>query len=343
MTTRLTSLDDVFLDKADATADGRRRLRPGLPRLRGRARRPRGRPRARCSARSVRRALGHPPAVAPEGGARSCCSASPPCRPSCSSASATSPATPSASDFEWITYREYVGVSNTLLVFVALTAPDIMCPDRRQRVLPLLFARPLTGVDYVLAKVGAMFAILFAFSFLPQVVLFVGPDARERRRRPRATRATTPRCSGRCPSRWRAVALLRGRSAWRSRRSRPAGSSPARRSSGCFLVTSHRERASSSRRARGASRAASAAVGPPSTIVTEDGERDRRPERRRGRVRRRLDASTASPSAGGAAQPAHAPAGGPRPRVPRRGRGRRTRCRASTTAACTRCSCTAAC
>jgi ABC-2 type transport system permease protein len=79
-----------------------------------------------------------------------------------------------ASDFEWITYREYVGVSNTLLVFVALTAPDIMCPDRRQRVLPVLFARPITGVDYVLAKVGAMFAILFAFSFLPQVVLYIG-------------------------------------------------------------------------------------------------------------------------------------------------------------------------
>jgi len=79
-----------------------------------------------------------------------------------------------ASDIEFITYREYVGVSNALLVFVALTAPDIMCPDRRQRVLPLLFARPLTGVDYVMAKVGAMFAILFAFSFLPQVVLFVG-------------------------------------------------------------------------------------------------------------------------------------------------------------------------
>ncbi len=79
-----------------------------------------------------------------------------------------------ASDVEFITYREYVGVSNALLVFVALTAPDIMCPDRRQRVLPLLFARPMTGADYVIAKVGAMFAILFAFSFLPQVVLFVG-------------------------------------------------------------------------------------------------------------------------------------------------------------------------
>lgn len=79
-----------------------------------------------------------------------------------------------ASDFEWITYREYVGVSSYLLVFVALTAPDIMCPDRRQRVLPVLFARPLTGIDYVIAKVGAMFALLFAFSFLPQVVLFLG-------------------------------------------------------------------------------------------------------------------------------------------------------------------------
>jgi ABC-2 type transport system permease protein len=79
-----------------------------------------------------------------------------------------------AEKVEFFTYRDYVGVSNTLLVFVALTAPDIMCPDRRQRVLPLVFARPLTGADYVLAKVGAMFAILFAFSFLPQVVLFVG-------------------------------------------------------------------------------------------------------------------------------------------------------------------------
>jgi hypothetical protein len=73
-----------------------------------------------------------------------------------------------------ITYREYVGVSSALLVFVAIVAPDIICPDRRQRVLPLLFARPLTGVDYVMAKVGALFSILFAFSFIPQMVLFVG-------------------------------------------------------------------------------------------------------------------------------------------------------------------------
>ena len=47
-------------------------------------------------------------------------------------------------------------------------------PDRAQRVLPLLFARPLTGVDYVLAKVGAIATIVFGFGFLPHVVLFVG-------------------------------------------------------------------------------------------------------------------------------------------------------------------------
>ncbi len=75
---------------------------------------------------------------------------------------------------EIITYREYVGVSSTLLLFVALVAPDVICPDRRQRVLPLMFARPLTGMDYVGAKVSAITTILFFFSFLPQVVLFVG-------------------------------------------------------------------------------------------------------------------------------------------------------------------------
>jgi ABC-2 type transport system permease protein len=75
---------------------------------------------------------------------------------------------------ELISYREYVGVSAALLLFVALVAPDVMCPDRRQHVLPLMFARPLTGVDYVVAKVGAIATILFAFSFIPQVVLFIG-------------------------------------------------------------------------------------------------------------------------------------------------------------------------
>lgn len=79
-----------------------------------------------------------------------------------------------ADAIEIITYREYVGVSTALLVFVGFAAPDVLCPDRRNRTLPLLFARPLTGTDYVIAKVGAIAGLLFAFTFLPQVILFVG-------------------------------------------------------------------------------------------------------------------------------------------------------------------------
>jgi ABC-2 type transport system permease protein len=79
-----------------------------------------------------------------------------------------------ANRIEIVNYRDYVGVSSALLLFVAIVAPDVMCPDRRQHVLPLMFARPLTGVDYVIAKVGAIATILAAFSLLPQTVLFVG-------------------------------------------------------------------------------------------------------------------------------------------------------------------------
>jgi ABC-2 type transport system permease protein len=76
--------------------------------------------------------------------------------------------------FSFFSYREYVGVSAALLLFVAVCAPDVICPDRRQRVLPVIFARPLTGTDYVLAKLAAIASIVFAFSILPQVLLFVG-------------------------------------------------------------------------------------------------------------------------------------------------------------------------
>lgn len=79
-----------------------------------------------------------------------------------------------AADVDLITFHDYVGVSTALLLFIAVTAPDMVCPDRRNRVLPVIFSRPLTGNDYVLAKVGALTAILFGFGFFPQVVLFVG-------------------------------------------------------------------------------------------------------------------------------------------------------------------------
>ncbi len=79
-----------------------------------------------------------------------------------------------ARGIEIITYRGYVGVSSALLLFVALVTPDVLCPDRRQRVLSLIFARPLSGSDYALAKLAAIGTLLVAFSLLPQVLLYVG-------------------------------------------------------------------------------------------------------------------------------------------------------------------------
>jgi len=79
-----------------------------------------------------------------------------------------------ASNVQFITYREYLGVSSALLLFVALVAPDVVSPDRRQRVLPIIFARPLLGRDYAVAKIGAIFTCVFLFAWLPQMVLFIG-------------------------------------------------------------------------------------------------------------------------------------------------------------------------
>ncbi|HEY8547698.1 MAG TPA: hypothetical protein VIL36_21695 [Acidimicrobiales bacterium] len=74
----------------------------------------------------------------------------------------------------FLSYRDYSDVSTVLLLFVAVAAPDVICPDRHDRVLPLIFSRQLTGVDYVVAKVGAVASVVFGFAFLPQMVLFVG-------------------------------------------------------------------------------------------------------------------------------------------------------------------------
>ena len=177
----------------------RRGLRPRLPPVRRATRRPRG--------GDVRAVQGVDPAgaraapiVAAEGRPVRAARRSSRSRRSSTSASATSPATRSFDRIEIITYREYVGVSSALLLFVALVAPDVMCPDRRQRVLPLMFARPLTGVDYVVAKVGAIVDDPVRLLVPPAGRAVRRQHARERQRA-RLPHATTSTCCGRCRSR----------------------------------------------------------------------------------------------------------------------------------------------
>ena len=152
-------------------------------------------------------------------------------------------------DFEFITYREYVGVSTALLLFVALTAPrrrlprpaaagaaaDLLPPAHRRRL------RRGQGRGHRRHRVRLR---------LPAPGRAVRrPDAGRATARS-TTSPTTPRCCGRC--RWRSPCSpsTTPPSAWRSRRS-PTGGSSAASPSSASRSSRRRSPASSSRRPAG--------------------------------------------------------------------------------------------
>ena len=65
-------------------------------------------------------------------------------------------------------------LATILLVFAAATAPEMLCDDRRQRVLPLYFSRAISRGDYLLAKIGALGLLMSTIALLPGVILFLG-------------------------------------------------------------------------------------------------------------------------------------------------------------------------
>ena len=68
----------------------------------------------------------------------------------------------------------YSIVSVILIIFGAIMAPELLCPDRRDNVLPLYLVRPLTSTDYVLARFLAFFVIALALVYAGQIVLQAG-------------------------------------------------------------------------------------------------------------------------------------------------------------------------
>jgi len=60
------------------------------------------------------------------------------------------------------------------MLFTALSAPELLVPDRRDGVLSILSSRPLTSDDYLAARFASLLTIIGAFLLMPQVVLFVG-------------------------------------------------------------------------------------------------------------------------------------------------------------------------
>ncbi|MYA50535.1 MAG: ABC transporter permease subunit [Chloroflexi bacterium] len=68
----------------------------------------------------------------------------------------------------------YSVVSVILIIFGAIMAPELLCPDRRDNVLPLYLVRPLTSNDYLIARFLAFFAIVLVLVYAGQIVLQAG-------------------------------------------------------------------------------------------------------------------------------------------------------------------------
>jgi ABC-2 type transport system permease protein len=61
-----------------------------------------------------------------------------------------------------------------LLLFAATAGPEVLCPDRRSRVLTLVFTRPVTRLDYLVGKLAALLTLMAIISIGPLLLVFVG-------------------------------------------------------------------------------------------------------------------------------------------------------------------------
>ena len=59
-------------------------------------------------------------------------------------------------------------------IFVATIAPEMLCGDRRENVLPLYFSRAIARMDYLLAKLTATAILTLTISLVPPAVLWLG-------------------------------------------------------------------------------------------------------------------------------------------------------------------------
>jgi ABC-2 type transport system permease protein len=77
--------------------------------------------------------------------------------------------------FTPIRYDNYLDLTSLLQsLFCATVAPELLCPDRRNRTLSLYFAHPISRLDYALMKGLALITALLAIALGPQVFLFLG-------------------------------------------------------------------------------------------------------------------------------------------------------------------------
>jgi ABC-2 type transport system permease protein len=68
----------------------------------------------------------------------------------------------------------YQIISTLLVIFSAIIAPELLCPDRRDGVISLYLVRPLSPTDYVIGRWLAFLSVTLAIVYLGQVILFTG-------------------------------------------------------------------------------------------------------------------------------------------------------------------------
>jgi ABC-2 type transport system permease protein len=75
-----------------------------------------------------------------------------------------------------VSYDGYIPALRTvtMLIFVALEAPNLVSSDLRNHTLPLYFARPIHRVDYPVAKLTGFFLACLTMIEIPELLLYIG-------------------------------------------------------------------------------------------------------------------------------------------------------------------------
>ena len=72
-------------------------------------------------------------------------------------------------------YADYFGsITAAILLFVAIVGPEVLCSDRKNGMLGMYLASPLTRETYLLAKVLAVLPVLGLVTIGPQLLLLIG-------------------------------------------------------------------------------------------------------------------------------------------------------------------------
>jgi len=75
----------------------------------------------------------------------------------------------------FLSYRQYAtSMAYPVMMFLAITAPELVSRDLRDKVLPLYFSRPIGRTDYALTKLATLITAVLMLIALPQLFIYLG-------------------------------------------------------------------------------------------------------------------------------------------------------------------------